>query len=185
MNRGILAAVLMLFSINIYAGSWTGNVNFLLGQKSLETDDWGDLDKQAAFGVFVDFGQSDWPVSIAIDVLGTYDETTDTGINIEGSTSEIDAGIRKIWKVSNTSMRPYIGGGLALVGAELKATGPFPVSDDDTGVGLWLNGGVYWTLGQSFNIGLDLRYSDAEVTLFGVDGEAGGTTAGLLLGYHW
>ena len=59
----------------------------------------------------------------------------------------------------------------------------FPVSDDNNGIGIWLNGGVYWTLSQHFNLGLDLRYSQADVTLFDVD--AGGTHAGVILGYHW
>jgi hypothetical protein len=41
------------------------------------------------------------------------------------------------------------------------------------------------TLGQSFNLGFDLRYSSADITLGGFEVEAGGTYAGLLLGYHW
>ena len=44
---------------------------------------------------------------------------------------------------------------------------------------------IIYTLGQHFTLGLQVRYSKAEVTLFGVEGEAGGTTAGFMLGYHW
>ena len=177
--------ILMLFFINANANEWTGNVNAFLGQKTLDEDDWAPLDKQAEFGVLVDFKQQDWPVSIALDYLGTYDEATELGINVEGTTSEFDVGVRKIWEVSGSSIRPYVGGGLAFVNAEFKITSGFPVSDDDNGTGIWLNGGVYWTLGQHFNLGLDLRYSQADVTLFGEEGEAGGTHAGVILGYHW
>jgi hypothetical protein len=48
-----------------------------------------------------------------------------------------------------------------------------------------LNGGIYWTLNQYFNLGFDLRYTDADVTFISTDIEAGGTTAGIFLGYHW
>ena len=185
-KKSILTVILMLFFINANANAneWTGNVNFFLGQKTLDEDDWTPLDKQAEFGVLVDFKQQSWPVSIAIDFLGSIDVETESGIDLEGSTTEFDVGVRKIWEVAGSSLRPYIGGGLAFINAEFKATN-FPVSDSDSGTGIWLNGGVYWTLGQHFNLGLDLRYSQADVTLFGEEGEAGGTHAGIILGYHW
>jgi len=135
--------------------------------------------------VLVDFKQKNWPISIAIDILGSLDRETISGVEIEGSTSEFDIGIRKIWEVSGSSIRPFIGGGLAYITAELESITPVRVSVEDSGTGIWLNGGVYWTLGQHFNLGIQARYSKAEVTLFGIDGEAGGTHAGVMLGYHW
>ena len=185
MKKNILALVLTLFVINVNASGYTGNVNFFLGQKSLESDDWSPLDEQGEFGVLVDFKQSHWPISIAIDFLVSADEATEFGVDFRGVTSELSGGVRKIWEFSGSSVRPYIGGGLALINADLEASDFTTVSDDDSSIGLWLNGGIYWTLGQSFNIGLDLRYSQADVTVFGVDVEAGGTHAGLILGYHW
>lgn len=185
MNKNILAVALTLFFISANANAWTGNVNFFLGGKTLEENDWAPVDQQAEFGVLVDFKQQNWPVSIALDFLGSVDEATELGVNFEGSTSEFDVGVRKIWEVSGSSIRPYVGGGLAFVNAEFKGTAFTTISQDDNGTGIWLNGGVYWTLGQHFNLGLDLRYSQADVTLFGVDIDAGGTHAGVILGYHW
>ena len=184
-KKSILTVILMLFFINANANEWTGNVNFFLGQKTLEENDWAPVDKQAEFGVLVDFKQQNWPVSIALDFLGSTDEATESGVNLEGTTSEFDVGVRKIWEVAGSSIRPYVGGGIAFINAEIKATGFNTVSQDDNGTGIWLNGGVYWTLGQHFNLGLDLRYSQADVTLFDVEGKAGGTHAGIILGYHW
>ena len=183
MKNNILAVILMLFVICTHANA--GNVNFFLGQKALDENEWAPVDEQGEFGVLVDFKQANWPVSMAIDFLVSVDETTDAGFNVEGITSEINFGVRKIWEVAGNPIRPYVGGGLALINSEFTLTGFLPVTDDDSGLGIWLNGGVYWTLGQSFNIGLDLRYSQADVTLFGVDVDAGGTHAGLILGYHW
>lgn len=185
MKKYFLSAILMLFAVNVYASGFTGNVNFFLGQKSLKSSDWSPLENQTAFGVLVDFKQDSWPVSIAIDTLGSYKEKTISGIKFEGSTAELDVGARKIWDVSGTTMRPYVGGGIAFIKAKLQGTYGFTVSDEDNGVGYWLNGGIYWALTPHFNLGMDLRYSQAKVTLYGVEGEAGGTFAGLIAGYHW
>ena len=186
MKNNIIVTVLLLLGMAVHSYGWaSGNVNFLLGTKSLEKDDWEPLDEQVAFGVLVDFKQPTWPISIAIDLLGSLDEETLLGIKTEASTTEFDVGIRKIWEVSGSSIRPFVGGGLAFVSAEIKTTDIFSVSVDDSGTGIWFNGGVYWTLGQSFNLGLQARYSRAEVSFFGRDAEAGGTSLGLMLGYHW
>jgi len=185
MKKVCLAIMLMLFVINTHADPWSGNVNFFLGKKSVDSEYWAPVDDPVEFGVLVDFKPSGWPISVALDALGSYDQVTEGGIKFEGTTSEFNAGVRKIWQVSGSSVRPYIGGGLAFINAEFKGTGFNTVSDDDKGTGIWLNGGIYWTLGQHFNLGLDLRYSEADVTLFGLEGKAGGTHAGLLLGYHW
>ena len=44
---------------------------------------------------------------------------------------------------------------------------------------------TYYAVTPSFNIGLDVRYSKAEVTLFDKEREAGGLNAGITAGYHW
>lgn len=184
MKNIISAVFLALVFTSSHASGSSGNINFFIGTKSLEKSDWEPVDEHAELGVLVDFKAPDWPVSFAIDFLVSGAKESQLGLDIEGRTSEIDIGVRKIFDDHNSSVRPYIGGGLALISAEIEATN-FSISDDDRSLGIWLNGGVYWTLNQSFNIGIDLRYSKAEVTLFNVDGEAGGTHIGLMLGYHW
>ena len=74
MKKNILAVILMLFVLEAHANEWSGNINFFLGQKLLDNDDWGDLDQQDTFGVLVDFKPNHWPVSIALDFLGSYAE---------------------------------------------------------------------------------------------------------------
>lgn len=51
--------------------------------------------------------------------------------------------------------------------------------------GSGLGGGVLLTFVKQFNVGLDLRFSFADVNLSGVDADAGGGHFGLLLGYHF
>lgn len=185
MKKYLIVVAMIMLAFNVHAEQSTGNVNFFLGAKSLDSSDWDPVDDHASFGILVDFANPAWPVNIAIDFLGSYGEETVSGVKSEGTTSEINLGVRKIWNVGGTSMRPYIGGGIALVRGELKRTVVLTFIDDDNGAGIWLNGGIYWTLGQSFNLGFDLRYTQAEITLYGIDREAGGTYGGLLLGYHW
>jgi hypothetical protein len=188
---GIVIALLSVVPATSHAQSWTGNVNVFLGAKSLDSDDWAPADDHGEVGLLVDFKKDTWPVSMAIDLLNSSSEDTDidpfTGIafDFEAETTELNVGVRKIWDQS-TYIRPYLGGGLAVIKAEVKASAfGASFSDDDNSLGIWLNGGVYWTLARVFNLGLDLRYSKAEVTIAGVDADAGGTHVGLLLGYHW
>jgi opacity protein-like surface antigen len=171
-----------------HAQNWTGNINFFLGGKTLKSSDWAPVEDHGQGGILVDFKKDTWPVSIAIDLLSSYtDEVVWDGVpfKVEAETMEINIGVRKIWDHFSI-IRPYVGGGVAYINAELTgASWNWIASQDDSALGIWLNGGVYWTLARAFNIGLDFRYSKAEVTLFGNDVAAGGRHAGLLLGYHW
>jgi len=165
---------------------WTGNVSGYVGHKSVDDKDWPNLDSQGSVGVISDFGKQSWPVSIAADLLfaGTVHES---GVNEDtGGTMEIHLGARKIFTLQNSSFRPYVGGGAALVSAMLEnENAGVAVEDDDTVVGAWVGAGTYYAVTPSFNIGVDVRYSKAEVTLFDKEREAGGLNAGITAGYHW
>ena len=185
-----------------------GDVNVLFGQKSLSdsTLDAAGVDGQFQFGVSLtlDF---EWPVTLAIDLLSSSDSTTQAlpaalplQLDTDVSTRELDLGLRKFW--GQNKIRPFVGGGLALVQLDAKQIesgmlgpgAPFStllVDDDDSGVGLWINAGLLYRIGDRFNVGLDVRYSNADVDLsaptagpaLGLD--SGGTHYGVVLGYHW
>ena len=70
-----LAAVLFLAAPS-FALAGTGNVNFFLGAKILDDDEWAPLEDQGEIGVEVTFGGNDWPIHIAIDVFGSGTEET-------------------------------------------------------------------------------------------------------------
>ena len=193
----VLALVPFLLSASVASAQdqWTGNINVFFGQKNLDKDDWEPVEEQNEFGVEIDFREKKWPVNIAVDILRSQTEETFTDFDpligpynakATASTMEFNIGVRKIWD-EFSSVRPFVGGGLSYIRAELEVsvTGVGSASDSDTGVGIWLGGGVYFTLGEHFNIGVEVKYSDADVTLFDVDAAAGGTHYGLLAGYHW
>jgi len=166
------------------------NINFFLGSKGLDDDDWAGAEDQGEFGVTNTISPPSWPVGIAIDAL--VSARTDTvyileppvGIDLNQGTFELDLGVRKIWR--NGKSRPFVGGGIASIGAGREiVAGSVSIDDSDSGGGVWVNGGAFWRLGKKFNIGVDARFSSAEVTLEGQEIQAGGFHLGLLLGWGW
>jgi hypothetical protein len=187
----VTAVAVALAPSTAIAGNGEGSVHFFLGGKSLDSDDWGDLDNQSAFGVEMSWGNTDWPVSIATDlfVSGTVDDRP-TDFDLIGVTSEIDIGVRKFFEIGRT--RPYVGGGIAFGGGAVIFSCldnfPFDCDDEDdqgNGVGAWLNGGVVWRLGKKFDIGFSLRWSTVDAGIFARDRDAGGFQYGLVLGWGW
>lgn len=184
-------------------GEISGNINIFAGQKSLNSDDWSDeivdISKQNEIGVMIDFKQKDWPISIAIDYLFSKGDESSSGTitglgsvseHVKGETSELHLGLREILELPSP-IRPFIGGGLAIitakqdVNASASGFGSISESDTDNAAGFWVDGGVYATLAEHFNIGAEVAYSQATVTLFDESTKAGGFHYGLLAGYHW
>ncbi len=183
-SHWLCAAIFSLMSAPALA--MTGNINGFFGQKALDEDDWGALDRQTELGLMIDTRDSRWPISIAVDLLASWDTVERTGTDLTGTTLELDLGVRKVFDISASALHPYVGGGLAMVGVDLErdvASGM--VSDDDTSAGYWVSAGAFWTFANNLNLGLDIRSSAATVDLFGNSVKAGGVHAGILLGYHW
>lgn len=166
-------------------GQWTGNVNLTLGGKYLDSNDWDPVENQTELGISFDFRERGWPVNLLVQYLGSYAEDTVHGVDVEGQTSEFRLGVRKIFE-PDAVVRPFISAGVASVWAKSTGeAGGFSVSDDDSALGVFLDGGIYFTLSRSFNLGVEVGYSTAQVDFMGEESEAGGTHAGLLAGYHW
>lgn len=194
--------VLVVSSGPALAGDPEGHVNVFLGQKALDSDDWNPADKQPEFGVTMSFGRSDWPVFIVLDVLKSEREEdyldpvlSNLGTaKFTGATLEIAPGIRKIWNLGRT--RPYVGGGMALIKASAEYEYPTVTYDaEETTLGPWLGGGVFWRLGSRFNLGFDVRWSSGDVNLEVNDDnlfvlnaynvKAGGLHTGVTFGIGW
>jgi hypothetical protein len=182
----------------------------VLGGKLLDSDDWPVGDSQGSLAFLSTFGPQSWPVQVAIDVVGSSAvedsfNISRPGIEIRGeevvqSTFEFDVGVRKVWRLGRA--RPFVGGGLAIIqaqqeraiffpppfddeGNELLPRPPVIVSDSDESPGGWVDGGIFWRLGKRFNLGLEARFSAAQVKLSGRDVQAGGVSVGLILGWGW
>ena len=189
-----VASALLLTSLSMaHAGGdkgsndFTGNIGGYLGQKSLDDKDWDNLDRQGSLGMIFDFKKQSWPLSIALDVIISGNEDKDDGIKTEAGSLELHLGVRKIFELSGSSIQPYIGGGIAIIGTSVRnRSGGSTLSDDDeTTTGAWVGGGMYYAATKSVNVGLDLRYSEAEVEISDEDREVDRFYTGATVGYHW
>lgn len=189
---GIIIAVCMMVS-HAYADGPSNNINFLIGQKTL-SDDWdtvyGDYREQALGGILCDFRGQDWPLSIAIELIGSTKEKN----NLTGTTGEFSVGVKKIWEDSGTPIRPFVGIGLSSMSGrfEERINDSLVIYSEETGVGYYMEGGAYFTIGENLNLGALFRYSYANSSV-DQDGDGddnddlnlGGTQAGIFIGYHW
>ena len=218
----LLLAVAVALAVTPALAEWKGEVNLFLGEKKLSDDNLDELEDDADFslsdqfewGIASSFGDVDWPVMIAVDLLMadsddsyTYEGFYDYTYSVEIETTELAVGVRKFWAV-NDKFEPYVGGGLAYVKAEAclefsTNSSPFnkqfveALSVDESDIGFWINGGGMWRFNDKFHLGLDLRYSDATVEFEDVvlddfkqptsegEFEAGGFHYGILFGYRW
>lgn len=173
------------FAASAANAEWDGDLNVVLGAKQLD-DEWEPLDSQPSFGLMFDARQEDWPLNLALDLYYSGDDGTADGITREGSTMELNFGIRKIWRTER-AMRPFIGVGSSFTRAELEDTSAgLPArSDSDWGAGVWIGGGIYWTLADALNVGFNLKYSNAKVTLLDESFDAGGRMFGTVIGLSW
>ena len=184
-----IAIVLLLAASPSLAG---GNANFLIGSRALDEDFWEPLEQQGVFGVTVDFGKEGWPVNLAIGVYGSGTTEEESNLvlgdtDVTGAVGELSFGVLKAWSPKG-SFHPYVGGGLASVGAAAEIDTQFFGDDDDhdSSLGVYIHGGVFWRLGSRFNLGVDARsVLGTKITLFGEEGDADYFQLGLLLGWGW
>lgn len=207
MKKIISISLMLLFVVTptfAMATNWSGNINALIGVKMLNDGDWGDFDDQIEVGIIADFGMDSWPLRLSANLIYSRDSSSDYHDHEVGntyyytyyaeaaSTVELNLGVKKIWTPAER-FNIYVAGGIAVIYGEMKITrannltGSYRDSDteDDTGLGGWGSVGCYMNLTQHINVGLDLRYSTAEIDMYDDVIDAGGTHIGLLVGYAW
>lgn len=170
-------------------GSWSGNMNFLIGEQEVSDKDWENLkvDSLTTIGFKWDFKEESWPVSIAIDVLLSEDSNfyVDGGYRTDVEISELAFGVRKIISAGH-GFNMYFGGGVSLVTTTMEFDfGDAILSDDDSDIGQWLEAGMYITLSEEVNLGLMFRHLDAEAILFDEADDLSGTQTGAFIGVHF
>ena len=182
LGLGLMALVASMAVSPVLADEYDGNVRLDFGQKRLDSDDWNTLDRQNEIGVIFDLKKASWPVSIALDLLFSGEDKNVPGAE-RGSTFEQHLGVRKIWAINDSKFHPYLGGGIAFIQADYEVIGSS--KEDDGGVGGWIGAGVDWHLSKRMSLGVDVRYSKADVTINNNDVDAGGLHTVLTLGYRW
>ena len=167
----------------------SGNVQFLVGQRWLDSDEWAPVDQPPMFGVEVDFAPAEAPVRVAVGAQMSSDSdstATFPGGNHDVGFFEISAGF--LWHpLRKGVVRPYIGAGVLtmLVGID-NDTVWFGANETDQSFGFYGNLGVFFKVGDSFNIGVDGRIvTSTNFRLFGVETDADYEQVALLMGFSW
>ena len=161
-----------------------GNLNFSLGQRSLDDNDFAPVDDQTYFGATLDWDMS-WPVNLAGSLYYSKDEDSIGSTDLSARVIEATFGIQKTWG-ETSNMHPFLGGGLGIVNVEAEIDDPLfgSASEDDTAPALYTEGGIYWTLSHSFNLGVSGRFMTAPgVEIAGEDFNTSYFQVGILAGW--
>ena len=189
----LLSLILAIPLFESHAGEeWNGNSNFGLGAKEMATRDWSPTESQGEFSMQLDFGRNQWPLNMAVDLLTAAAEEYRLGTTtkVTTTTSEFAVGVRKNWDFSG--FHPFVGGGVAVVGASVETAGSGIC--EGNGTGLWFGGGGYFTLSNRYNIGLQYRHTDAKIEAVDIKCDYAATPVkldadaehvGLMFGFHW
>ena len=146
-----------------------GYVNFTLGQKMFDSDDWDPIAKQTAIGVESAFGPSTWPVQMAAYLNRSSKEKSTqlednsnnlVAVTLDATTTEFGFGLNKSF--GKAKLRPFIGAGAVYANTELtlRESGT-SMSDNGNGFGFWGGAGAFYRLGPSFHLGGGVRDSSA------------------------
>jgi hypothetical protein len=185
MKSALIILAVGLASFNVCAEPFSTRVSGFIGTKNIDDSGWKQHEDQVEVGVAIDIKPIRWPVSVVAGLYGSldFDDSDDDAYkNDRGTTTEALLGLRKTWTINGTKLHPYVASGLTYVTGELKVAGD---TQKDSTLGYWYGTGIYWTAFQHFDIGVEARYSEAEIKLFDRDVDAGGTHLGLVLGYTW
>jgi hypothetical protein len=168
-----------------------GNVQFLIGQTYL-SDFWKPLDEPAAFGIEVDFAPKKSPVHVAL-ATNVSTDSAQVSSPFFGETGHVAVGFIEfsagfVWlPVKHAVARPYLGAGVLTILAAVDAgANAWNGGDTDQSFGFYGNAGIFFKVGDSFNIGLDGRLvRGTSLTLAGQEVDADYERASLLLGFSW
>ena len=214
LKKPLLILTFLLIPSVTLAGELTGNCNLLYGYRYMDEGDWNPVEDQTEFGISLDSKIPNWPVSIVWEILYSeekvhvsdrvipFGETYPTYFYVD--IDEYALGIRKNISLQH-NINVFFGGGVSIISVRVAYNnesfprGPGGLSsssvagqdvdeaifDEDSTFGFWVSAGLYVTLAEHYNIGIQTRWSKADVTLFDEDADAGGLHGLLFIGYHW
>lgn len=156
------------------------DVNVFGGRKMLSESDWGPLATQNEVGGFATIGGTRWPVHLALEGYGARSFDDDTSVTI----TEFGFGARRILDLGRV-IRPHLGAGIVFVRADYILVGALDehTVQKDRGTGGWISFGASYRMGKYGNVGAQIRYSAADVTLGSKAVPVGGIHAGIAIGF--
>jgi opacity protein-like surface antigen len=145
-----------------------GQLAIYLGARGLDQGLWSPVEDQGVFGF--EYAHQDSPEGFGWEVglTGSGDEGKFAGLDVRGRTGEVYGGVRKFF--GTDTVRPYLGGGLSAIRAELDVGGS---DDSDTSLAAYLHAGVEFLISPTFFLGIDIRgLFGSSIDIGGVNGDA-------------
>lgn len=155
------------------------------GGKTIDDSAWRAQNGHGSIGVLTDVHTGFYGVRVAVDLFGSGSEATTTS-QVKGTyTAEAQLGLRRYFELQHP-IQPYLGGGVNLAYAtQTNNDGTGATEEEDMDTGVWLNGGVDVLITDQITLGVDLRYSTANVELYNQAVELNALSTGVSLGYRW
>lgn len=155
-------------------------VGLYVGQRYLDEGEWEPVDEQLALGIEYSHERPGSVIGWEAGFFHSSDDDDVLGFDVEVSTIEFYGGVRKTF--GDGVVRPYVGGGLALITLEADISG---VGDaDDTSPAGYAHAGLAFRVSDSFHVGVDLRALFAsDLDLAGIDTDADYEQLALMLGF--
>jgi len=181
---GILAIAAVLVSIPSLSLA-KGNANFVIGTRTYDGKnlDLFGVDDQTVVGINVDFGKNDWPITLVIGAFTSSEDNAIMGFPFELVITELSFGVQKTWD-QYSHARPYISGGLSQIKGEFNIL--LAPDNDDSTIAFFVDGGIFWRIGEGFNLGIGGRILlGSDVTFDMLDTDLDYTQINGVIGWGW
>lgn len=168
-----------------HSNTWTGNLNITAGNSRFYSDNWGAADELLTPGFNFDIGKKSWLVNMAFNYRTGTANASDTTAAYDASLSAFDAGLRMYFEDPNLNWGAYFGTGLSLISTKIEAPA-IGLSETGNEIGYWVNLGIFYRFHQTWNLGVEMRYSNLFVdTVDNANLNPNHYFYGLIAGYHW
>jgi len=135
------------------------HVTVLLGQRMLDQDDWDPVEDQLAGGLEVDGSNPRTGHGYEVGLTYSQDDDSEGPVDFDGNTFDVYGGYRYTFHPEESSIHPYLSGGLAVIRAEAEVDTPGGnSSDDDYTPGVYVRAGIGFDLSEKTRLGVDYRH---------------------------
>ena len=186
--RSVLSvlAFAMMLAVGAHPAQAAGAGNVYAHFGAVDANDFGHLDTDNTldeYGLGVNYLGDGWDAHLELNLFHAEGDVTDPqlGTEVQRELTQYGFGVRKYW--GDKRMHPDLGGGLSWLKFKNAATSAGPLSDST--VGLWIDGGIAWDVGQGIRLGFAGRMSVS--TGIGVESakHGGGYHLGVQVGWGW
>ena len=143
------------------------HVTLMVGERSLDDDDWGPFDSPTVYGVEFDESSPGSGNGFEAGLFYTTDKDDDVAAAISGevevTTYEFYGGVRHTFRPGQGGLHPFVSAGLDLEHARIKLTAPgVSEADGDLVAGAYARAGLLWDTTERVRLGVDYRYLFAQ-----------------------